>query len=64
MPGKLQVRVMSRVVHPALHNQDLCGFVEAPVISLAGRHAKVPRGGYYAGPTTPGAGGSLRRAGP
>jgi hypothetical protein len=33
-------------VHPAFHNQNLCGIVKAPDIALAGRHAKIRRAGY------------------
>ncbi len=41
-----KLRVLSRVVHPAFHNKNLCGFVEAPLITLAAVHAKARRSGY------------------
>jgi hypothetical protein len=43
-----KVRVLSRVVHPAFHNKNLCGVVKAPAINLVPTHSKVRRGGYFA----------------
>ena len=44
-----KVRVLSRVVHPALHNKNLLTFLNGREIVLAARHSKVRRLGYSRG---------------
>jgi hypothetical protein len=43
-----KVRVLSRVVHPALHNKNLLTVLNGREIVLSGRYAKIRRVGYRA----------------
>jgi hypothetical protein len=57
------VRILSRMVHPALHNENLSPFMNGAQIGLAAYQAKIRRDGYRAaaqGPNDPSGDGTGR----